>query len=62
MCLQYIVKVKDLESDICPIELVPVVKDFQKVFPNDLHRIPPEQEIDFGIDLLTDTNPILIPP
>ena len=30
--------------------------------PNDLPDIPPEQEIDFGINLLPDTNPISIPP
>ncbi|KAH0661387.1 hypothetical protein KY284_026318 [Solanum tuberosum] len=32
------------------------------VFPNDLPSIPPEQEIDFGIDLLPDMQPISIPP
>ena len=32
------------------------------VYPNDLSIIPPEWEIAFGIDLLADTNLILIPP
>ena len=32
------------------------------VFPDDLPGIPPEREIDFGIDLLTDIQPISIPP
>ena len=44
------------------IELVPVVSEFPEVFPNDLPSIPPEREIDFGIDFLPDTNPISIPP
>ena len=35
---------------------------FSEVFPNDLPSIPPEWEIDFGIDLLAVTNPISIPP
>ena len=59
--LYYIVKVKDLDFENHSIELVPVVKEFSKVFLNDLSRIPPELEIDFGIDLLSDTNPISIP-
>ena len=60
-CLYKVVRVKDLEFDIPSIELVPVVKDFPEVFP-DLPGIPPEWEIDFGIDLLPDMNPILIHP
>ena len=38
------------------------MKDFLKVFPDELLRIPPEREIDFGIDLLPDTNPRSILP
>ena len=33
-----------------------------KVFPNDIPGIPLEWEIDFGIELLLNTNVILIPP
>ena len=32
------------------------------VFPNDLPEISLGREIDFGIDLLLDTNPIYFPP
>ena len=60
-CLYHIVRVKDLDFEVSPIELVPIVRGFLEVFPNDLLEIPPEQEIDFGIDLLSDTNPISIP-
>ncbi|WMV19509.1 hypothetical protein MTR67_012894 [Solanum verrucosum] len=38
------------------------LKDFLDVFPDDLPGIPPEREIDFGIELLLDTQPISIPP
>ena len=38
------------------------MREFPEVFPNDLLGIPPEWEIDIGIDLLPDTNPISIPP
>ena len=38
------------------------MSEFSEVFPNDLPGIPPEWEIDFGIDFLLDTKPILVPP
>ena len=44
------------------IESVSVVNEFVDVFPEDLPGIPPEREIEFGIDLLPDTQPISIPP
>ena len=61
-CLYHIVRVQDLDSEIPPTESVPVVTEFLEGFPNDLPVIPPEREIDFGIVLLPDTNPISIPP
>ena len=38
------------------------MREFIEFFPNDLSGVPPEREIDFGIDLLLDTNTISIPP
>ena len=38
--------------------LVPVLREFSEVFPNDLPEIPPKWEIDFCNDLLLDTYPI----
>ena len=35
---------------------------FSEVFPEDLPGVPPKRKIDFGIDLLPDTQPISIPP
>jgi len=61
-CIYHIVRVIDVESETPSLESVPVVNEFPKVFPNDLPDIPPEREIDFGIDLLPDTQPISIPP
>ena len=37
------------------------MRKFAKVFPNNLLGIPPEWEIDFGINMLLDINPIAIP-
>ena len=61
-CLYHIVRIKDLESEIPPFESVPVVRDFPKLFPDDLPRVSPKEEIDFIIDLLPKTKTILIPP
>ena len=38
------------------------MRQLPQVFPNDLPGILLEQEIDVGIELLPDTNPISIPP
>ncbi|XP_069154441.1 uncharacterized protein [Solanum lycopersicum] len=51
------VRVKDSSS-----ASVPVVCDFQKLFPEDLPEVRPEREIDFIIYLLPDTQPISIHP
>ena len=61
-CLYHFVRVKDLESEVPPLESVPVSRDFPKVFPDDLLVVFPKREIDFGIYLLLDTKPISIPP
>ncbi|XP_049348983.1 uncharacterized protein LOC125813541 [Solanum verrucosum] len=39
-----------------------VVNQYPDVFPEDLPGLPPEQEIEFGIDVILDTQPISIPP
>ena len=38
------------------------MSEFLEVIPNELPGIPHEREIDYGIDLLRETNPISIPP
>ncbi|WMV09328.1 hypothetical protein MTR67_002713 [Solanum verrucosum] len=58
----HLVRVRDVDSKTPILESVFVVNEFPKVFPDDLPGIPPKREIDFGIDLLADTQPISIPP
>ena len=60
--LYHLVSVKDSSLETPSLELVPEVCEFPEVFPKDLLGVPPEREIDFGIDLLPDTQPISIPP
>ena len=40
------------------VELVPVVNEYQDVFPDELPGLPPVREIEFGIDLEVGTKPI----
>ncbi|XP_070018284.1 uncharacterized protein [Nicotiana sylvestris] len=42
--------------------VITVVRDFPEVFPADLPGMPPDKDIDFGIDLVLGTQPISIPP
>ena len=61
-CLYHIVRLKYLDSESPPIELVPVVRKFQEVFSKDLLENPLELEMEFFVDLLHDTNHISISP
>ena len=49
--LNHPVRVKDSSLETQSLELVLVVCEFPEVFRKDLHGVPPEREIDFGIDL-----------
>ncbi|XP_070054189.1 uncharacterized protein [Nicotiana tomentosiformis] len=51
----------DVNADTPTIESVSVVRDFPDVFSADLSGMPPDRDIDFGIDLLPGTQPISIP-
>ena len=41
---------------------IPVIKDFLDVFLDELPRLPSDQEIEFGIDVPSGTQPISIRP
>ena len=60
--LNHLVWAKDSSLETPSLESVQVVYEFPEVFPKDLPGVPPEREIDFGIDLLPDTQPISVPP
>ncbi|WMV58299.1 hypothetical protein MTR67_051684 [Solanum verrucosum] len=60
-CIYHLVRARYVDSETHTFELVPFLNEFPEVFPNDLPGIPLEREIDFGSDLLLDTQPILIP-
>ncbi|XP_070046627.1 uncharacterized protein [Nicotiana tomentosiformis] len=60
-CLAYVAFVRDISNDTPTVESVPLVREFPDVFPVDL-TMPPDRDIDFGIDLVLGTHPISIPP
>ncbi|XP_075096366.1 uncharacterized protein LOC142174466 [Nicotiana tabacum] len=61
-CIFHLVRVEDTTSEVSVPESVPVVNEFIEVFSDELPGIPPDREIDFGIDVLPDTQQISIPP
>nr|GFC35876.1 retrotransposon protein [Tanacetum cinerariifolium] len=48
----------DTSSDGPSLETHPVVQDFSDVFSKELLGIPPEHEVEFGIELVSGTQPI----
>jgi len=51
----------EVETKVSMYDL-PVVKEFPKVFPEDIPSLPPEREIEFYIDLVSSAGPISIAP
>ena len=41
----------DSSAEVPYLQSVSIVKEFLEVFPNDIPRVAPEIEIDFGIDI-----------
>ncbi|XP_070054448.1 uncharacterized protein [Nicotiana tomentosiformis] len=60
-CLSYLAFERDVGADTPTIDSVPVVRNFPDGFHADLPGMPPDRDIDFGIDLVTGTQPISIP-
>ncbi|GAU32901.1 hypothetical protein TSUD_393220 [Trifolium subterraneum] len=44
------------------LEELPVVREFSDVFPEDISDLPPEREVEFGINLVPGTSPISMAP
>nr|GEW05705.1 reverse transcriptase domain-containing protein [Tanacetum cinerariifolium] len=44
-------------KEIC-LEDVPVIRDFPKVFPDDLPRLPPPRQVEFRIELVPSATPV----
>lgn len=62
MGLSHLVRAKNFSVEIPSLQSVPIVNEFPEVFLNNLLGVPPKSEIDFGIDILPDTQPSSILP
>ncbi|XP_070054646.1 uncharacterized protein [Nicotiana tomentosiformis] len=56
--LAYLAFVRDTTAETPALDLVPVLRDFSDVFPANLSCMPLDSDIDFGIDLVPDTQSI----
>nr|GEX28923.1 reverse transcriptase domain-containing protein [Tanacetum cinerariifolium] len=65
-CQVYLAQVTAKRSDDKPkekrLEDVPIVRDFPKVFPEDLHGLPPTRQVEFQIDLVFGAAPVVRSP
>ncbi|KAA3480774.1 DNA/RNA polymerases superfamily protein [Gossypium australe] len=61
-CEAYVVYVYALEAKESAVKKVRTVKEFADVFPEELPGLPPDREVEFGIDLLPETAPVSIAP
>ncbi|KAK5835966.1 hypothetical protein PVK06_011694 [Gossypium arboreum] len=61
-CEAYFAYVIDSNVSEKKVEPVPIVCEFPDVFPEELLGLPPVREVEFGIELVPDTTPILIAP
>ena len=43
--------------DVKSLEGVPVVNEYPDIFPDELHEMPPDRDIEFSIDLVPGTSP-----
>ncbi|GJS73646.1 putative reverse transcriptase domain-containing protein [Tanacetum coccineum] len=57
-----IIRVMEKKSDEKRLEDIPVVREFQEVFPKNLPGLPPVRQVEFQIDLIPGTSPIARAP
>nr|GFB33235.1 putative reverse transcriptase domain-containing protein [Tanacetum cinerariifolium] len=55
-------QVMEKKSDEKQLEDIPIVREFSKVFPEDLPGLPPVHQIEFQIDLIPGAKPVARAP
>ena len=58
----FLAHVVDKQKEETNINDIPEVRDFPDVFPEDLPRIPPKQQVEFRIDRVPEVTPIAKSP
>ncbi|XP_016185680.1 uncharacterized protein LOC107627352 [Arachis ipaensis] len=61
-CQAYILLAANALGDEQRLDQIPVVRDFPKVFPEDILEFLPQKEIEFVIDLVSGAGPVSIVP
>lgn len=61
-CNAYLGYILDYREIEVKVDLVPVVQEFQDVFPEEIPSLPPDREVEFVIELVLETTPISISP
>ena len=57
-CVGYLCYVLYEDKETLKVSNIPVVQEFEDVFPEELPGLPPQREVDFNIDLEPGTRPI----
>ena len=58
----FLAHVVEKKSDERKLEDIPIVRDYPKVFPEDLPGLPPPRQVEFRIDLVLGAAPIARSP
>ncbi|GKA70209.1 putative reverse transcriptase domain-containing protein [Tanacetum coccineum] len=61
-CELFLAQVTEQESKEKRLEDVPVIRDFPKVFPDELPGLPPPRQVEFRIDLIPGAAPVARAP
>ncbi|KAJ0544333.1 putative nucleotidyltransferase, Ribonuclease H [Helianthus annuus] len=61
-CRAFMIYANEPDKGLLKIEDVPVVREYADVFPEDLSGIPPEREVEFGIELIPGAKPVARAP
>ncbi|GJZ86385.1 putative reverse transcriptase domain-containing protein [Tanacetum coccineum] len=61
-CELFLAQVTEQESKEKRLEDVPVIRDFPKVFPDELPRLPPPRQVEFHFDLIPGAAPVARAP
>ena len=62
ICIYTLVRVNDPGVKVPFLQSITIVSEFPEDFPDDLPRVRPERQIDFGINVVQNTHLISIPP
>ncbi|KAF5470803.1 hypothetical protein F2P56_011292 [Juglans regia] len=54
----YLAFVVDEPKEEVKLEEIPIVREYLKVFPQDLSGLPPQREVEFAIELVPGTTPL----